>query len=112
MLLHNDRMRESCTTLKILSYTTMLLYWQINVHDRLVLPRSLVPCRGEAHNRLYYTTTVYQPCCCTTNVYENPALRYIQDLVIRSPCSNRVAVQWDVHENLVLPRSALSQRSA
>ena len=112
MLLHNDRMRESCTTLKILSYTTMLLYRHISVYENLVLPRSLVPYRSEAHNSLYYTTTVHQPCCCTMNVYENPAPRYIQDLVIRSPYSNRVAVQWDVHGNLALPRGALSQRSA
>ena len=42
-------------------------------------------------------------------VYDNLELPYIQDLVIRSPYSNHVAVQWGVH---VLPRGALSKRSA
>ena len=85
---------------------------QIKLYENLVLPRSSVPCRSEVHNIRCYTTTVRQPCCCTMNLYENLALRYIQDLVIRSPYSNYVAVQWDVHENHVIPRSALSQRSA
>ena len=46
--------------------------------------------------------------------YEDLALRHIQDLGIRSPYSNHVAVQWDVHGNLVLPHinSALWQQSA
>ena len=78
MLLHNDRMRESRTTLKLVSYTTVLLHWQINVYENLLPPRSLVPCRSEVHNRLYYTTTAQRPCCCTIqhwSVYKHLVMR-------------------------------------
>ena len=76
---------------------------QIKLYENLVLPRSSVPCRSEVHNTLYYTITVPQPCCCTMNVYyEDLALRHIQDLGIRSPYSNHVAVQWDVRDTIAL----------
>ena len=93
-------------TLKILSYNrsvaTMLLYNGMypKILYYLVV---LVPCRSEVHNTLYYTITVPQPCCCTMNVYyEDLALRHIQDLGIRSPYSNHVAVQWDVRDTIAL----------
>ena len=41
-------------TLKLLSYTTMLLYRQIHVYENHAQPRSLVPCRSEVHKRLLY----------------------------------------------------------
>ena len=34
--------------------------------------------------------------------YEDLALRHIQDLGIRSPYSNHVAVQWDVRDTIAL----------
>ena len=84
---------------------------QWNKYENLVLPRRLVHCRSEMHNRFYYTITVQQPCCCTMNVYENIALLHIDDLVIWSPYSNHVAVQWNVRQNIVLHRSLVHCRS-
>ena len=62
----------------------------------------------EVQNRLYDTITVQQPCCCTMNA--TIILHFTEDRVVRSPYdSNRVAVQWNVYENLV-PRSLVPRR--
>ena len=83
---------------------------QWNTYENLVLPRCLVHCRSKIDFTIPspYSNHVAQ---WTYQVYENIALRYIDDLVIWSPYSNHVAVQWNVRENIVLHRSLVHCRS-
>ena len=96
------RIRESCTTLK---------FYHTSTAQRPC-------CTNEMYPRILHDVQDFFRCehraatMLSHNEKYTRTLHYIPHLLVQSPYSNLFAVQWDVNENLVLPCSALSQRSA